>query len=177
MEKLIRYALIKNNQRPNDSPAWRMLLSTQHEIDLVSEYVAEGTTIVKWLLNTGYTVLTKEWTVLEISELSYPEQPGENHKADIVVCENDAQPEEWWIQNLRDTFSDKTITTLQIFLFAVKKALLKGLRLPALFHLPQPSQIGIGLKKRWMLLLRITLPKNLFTAITLMQLLITLNIF
>lgn len=90
------------------------------------KHLSRGETILQWCKGTGYALLsTCCWDILEIMELPYPEMPGENKTADIVVCENDAQPEQWWIDNLRATFEGKSITTLTNFSLRSKESLIE----------------------------------------------------
>ncbi len=64
--------------------------------------------------NGGWTYQHDSIEVLEVRHLLYPEHPTDKF-ADIVVCENDPMPEEWWIEVLKNKYPDKSICVLTQF--------------------------------------------------------------
>lgn len=79
------------------------------------ELIEKGVPILVWQTNGGYATPNSDLTIHEVIYLEFPKMPNEAQTADILVCENDSQPELWWNDVLANKYPKKSISVLTLF--------------------------------------------------------------
>lgn len=112
-----------------DSPLWHIIsskfLMTENEATIAkvkgglmehaaAGYLKRNPEEIALIRESGsWMTLTDDHTILEVRQQDH--FPSKNEGADIVVCENDNDPEPDWIEYLKTQYPEKTIRVLNLF--------------------------------------------------------------